>query len=376
MTDTTIGAVVVGTGFGLFTHVKALRDAGFEVRAIVGRDLEKTRTRSAPLGIPRASNNLQELLADDPDIRLVTVATPPHAHAKAVMEAIAAGRHVVCEKPFAKDLSQASEMLAAARKAGIVHALGAEFRFDGAQALLRRVVQEGRIGRPLMFHRIYQQPGGDPREPLADWWTDAEQGGGFLGAFGTHMIDQARSTVGEFIAVSAVLRKLATARTEMTSDDYYSIQFEAEDGCMGSIEAAMCFPGPFVMSTKVAGSVGAAWIQSGASFGEPEQVWVQNKGGRTEQVEMPPELINPAPEPFGFSELIQSEMDRWHTQGFDVAPYAKLFAQVKARIEGRTPPLPEPFGDFTDAVANQAILDAARRSAEERRWVEIERGLN
>ena len=139
MTDTPIGAVVVGTGFGLFTHVRALRDAGFEVRAIVGRDLEKTRARSAPLGIPVASNDLPKLLADDPAIRLVTVATPPHAHYTPVMQAIAAGRHVVCEKPFAKDLAQAKEMLAAAEKAGIIHGLGAEFRFDSAQALLRRV---------------------------------------------------------------------------------------------------------------------------------------------------------------------------------------------------------------------------------------------
>jgi predicted dehydrogenase len=366
-----IGAVVVGTGFGLFTHVRALRDAGFEVRAIVGRDLEKTRARSAPLGIPLASNDLAKVLADDPAIRLVTVATPPHAHYTPVMQAIAAGRAVVCEKPFAKDLPQAREMLAAAQAAGVIHALGAEFRFDSAQALLTRVVQSGAIGEPLMFHRIYQQPGGDQNEPLADWWLDAAQGGGFLGAFGTHMIDQARCTVGEFTRVSAVLRKLATTRPTQTSDDYYTIQFETASGCLGLVEAALCFPGPFVMSTKVAGSKGAAWIQSGAAFGEPEQVWVQDADG-ARQVPMPAELANPAPEPFPIAELVQTEMDRWHSQGFDVAPYAKLFAQVKARIEGRDPPLPDPAGDFRDAAANQAILDAARRSNAVRGWVEVE----
>lgn len=370
-TDTPIGAVVVGTGFGLFTHVRALRDAGFEVRAIVGRDLEKTRARAAPLGIPLAANDLPRVLADDPAIRLVTVATPPHAHATPVLQAIAAGRHVVCEKPFARDLAQAREMLAAAQKAGIVHALGAEFRFDSAQALLTRVVREGQIGDPVMFHRIYQQPGGDASAPLADWWTDAAQGGGFLGAFGTHMIDQARVTVGEIRAVSAILRRLSPARPTMTSDDYYTLQFETESGCMGLIEAALCFPGPFVMSTKVAGSTGAAWIQSGKAFGDPEQVWVQDAAG-ARQVPMPAELVNPAPEPFGIGELVQTEMDRWHSQGFDVAPYAKLFAQVKARIEGRPAPLPDAAGDFTDAAANQAILDAARRSAAERRWIDVE----
>ncbi len=371
MSSSKIAAVVVGTGFGLFTHVRALRDAGFEVRAIVGRDLEKTRTRSAPLGIPLASNNLAQLLADDPAIRLVTVATPPHTHYTPVMQAIAAGRAIVCEKPFAKDLPQAREMLAAAETAGVVHALGAEFRFDSGQALLRRVVQSGAIGQPLMFHRIYQQPGGDQSEPLADWWTDAGQGGGFLGAFGTHMIDQVRGTVGEIARVSAVLRKLVTTRPTQTSDDYYTIQFETTTGCMGLVEAALAFPGPFVMSTKVAGSIGAAWIQSGAAFGDPEQVWVQDAQG-ARQVPMPAELANPAPEPFPIGELVQTEMDRWHSQGFDVAPYAKLFAQVKARIEGRDPPLPDPVGDFRDAAANQAILDATRRSDAERRWIEVE----
>lgn len=365
------GAVVVGTGFGLFTHVRALRDAGFEVRAIVGRDLAKTQARAAPLDIPLASNDLAVVLADDPSIRLVTVATPPHAHYTPVMQAIAAGRAVMCEKPFARDLAQAREMLTAAKRAGVVHALGAEFRFDSAQALLTRVVQSGAIGRPVMFHRIYQQSGGNQDEPLADWWLDAAQGGGFLGAFGTHMIDQARVTVGEFAAVSCVLRKLATGRPAQTSDDYYTLQFRTKDGCMGLLEAALCFPGPFVMSTKVAGTAGAAWIQSGAAFGDPEQVWVQDANGMRE-VPMPPELVNPAPEPFAISELVQSEMDRWHSQGFDVAPYAKLFGQLRARIEGRVPPLPDMAGDFADAAANQAILDACRTSNASGQWTQVE----
>lgn len=366
-----IGAAVVGTGFGLFTHVRALRDAGFEVRAIVGRNLEKTRQRSAPLGIPVASNNLEQLLVDDPAIRLVTVATPPHAHFAPVMQAIAAGRAVMCEKPFAKDLAEARLMLQAAEAAGIVHALGAEFRYDSAQALLRRVVLSGAIGEPLLFHRIYHQGGGDPREKLADWWTDAAQGGGFLGAFGTHMIDQARSTVGELTAVQAILTKLAIARPAMTSDDCYTLMFETASGCRGVLEAAECFPGPIVMATRVAGTKGGAWIQSGAVFGDPEEVWVKDLDG-TRRISMPEELANPAPVPFEHAELVQTEMDRWHSAGFDVAPYTKLFAQMKARMEGRALPLPDPAGDFRDAAANQAILDAARRSAAERRWVNVE----
>ncbi|HET8611297.1 MAG TPA: Gfo/Idh/MocA family oxidoreductase, partial [Sphingomonas sp.] len=273
------GAVVVGTGFGLFTHVRALREAGFEVRAIVGRNRARTEERARPLGIPLATDSLAEALADPRNL-LVTVATPPHAHYPVVMEAIAAGRHVVCEKPFAKDLPEAREMFAAAERAGVAHMLGAEFRFDTAQALLRRVVRSGAIGEPKHFLRIYHQPGlQDPTEKLSDWWEDAAQGGGFLGAFGTHMIDQVLTMLGSIRRVSAVLQTLAPGRPTMTADDCYSIQFETEGGAKGLLMAALAAPGPLVMATKVVGTEGGAWIQSGASYGDPEEVWVSDRDG-------------------------------------------------------------------------------------------------
>ena len=99
MSDAAIGAAIVGIGFGLVTHSRALREAGFDIRAIVGRDKERTAERAARLGIPGATDSLARALVD-PAIKLVTVATPPHAHAPFVLETVVAGRHVVCEKPF------------------------------------------------------------------------------------------------------------------------------------------------------------------------------------------------------------------------------------------------------------------------------------
>lgn len=366
-------AVVVGTGFGLFTHVRALRDAGFEVRAIMGRNRERTEQRAAPLGIPLVATSLAEVFEKAPDIQLVTVATPPHAHYPFVMEAIAAGRHVVCEKPFAKDFAQACEMLEAAEKAGIVHMLGAEFRFDTQQALLRRVVQDGLIGEPTYFMRIYHQPGlSDPNEKLSDWWEDAEQGGGFLGAFGAHMVDQVRHVMGEFKRVSGTLQKMCPGRPNMTSDDAYSIQFELESGAEGVIVAAMASPGQIIMGNKITGTEGGAWIQPGATFADPAEVWVQNKDG-IRRIDPPADLINPPPVPFEHEELIQTEQDRWHTQGFDVAPYTRLFKEMKQRMAGQPVENRETAGDFRDAANGQAVLDAVRLSARERRWVDVQK---
>lgn len=370
MSQNPLGAAIVGTGFGLFTHSRALREAGFEVRAIVGRDRARTATRAAPLGIPRASDSLGEVL-EDPAIRLVTVATPPHAHFAPVMEAIAAGRHVVCEKPFASDTAEARAMRDAAQAAGVHHMLGAEFRFDSAQALLRRVIRSGAIGEPRHFLRIYHQHGNaDPDQKLADWWEDAEQGGGFLGAFGSHMFDQIDHLFGPIGRVSAQLQTLAPGRPQRTADDCYSVQFEAGEGVQGTILAAQVAPGPLVMATKVAGTAGGAWIQSGAAYGDPEEVWLADAQG-SRRIEMPPELFNPPPVPFPHAELIQTEQDRWHTMGFDVAPYARLFAEMRARIEGCEPAIPERAATFDDAVRGQGVLDAARRSSQEMRWIEI-----
>ena len=131
------GVAIVGTGFGCITHLRALRAAGFEVHALVGRDPEKTAERAARFDVPHACTTLADALAIA-GVDAITIATPPHTHAEIALEAIAAGKHVLCEKPFARDAQQAAEMLDAATAAGIVHMLGTEFRWASGQASAAR----------------------------------------------------------------------------------------------------------------------------------------------------------------------------------------------------------------------------------------------
>src|SRR5712691_9205419 len=123
-----LGAVVVGTGFGARVHVPALRAGGFEVRALVGRDGERTARRAERLGIEHACTSLADALKRD-GVDAVTIAAPPHSHAALAIEACEAGRHVICEKPFALDAVEAAAMLAAANSAGVTALVGHEFRW-------------------------------------------------------------------------------------------------------------------------------------------------------------------------------------------------------------------------------------------------------
>src|ERR1700694_1655212 len=155
--DLGLGAVVVGTGFGCLTHVRALRNAGFQVLALVGRDPDKTVHRARAFDVPLALTSLPQALKLS-GVNAVTVATPPHAHTQAAIEAIRAGKHVICEKPFARDLSEGREVLDAARAAGIVHLLGTEFRWDTGQATLARAIRAGAIGEPRLAIFILHVP--------------------------------------------------------------------------------------------------------------------------------------------------------------------------------------------------------------------------
>ncbi len=112
------GVVVVGTGFGCRVHVPALRAAGFEVVALVGVDAGRTARRAERSGVPRSATSLADALTL-PGVEAVTIATPPGTHAALAIEAARAGKHVLCEKPFALDAGEAAAMLdAAGHKAG------------------------------------------------------------------------------------------------------------------------------------------------------------------------------------------------------------------------------------------------------------------
>ncbi len=360
------GVVVVGTGFGCVTHVRALRAAGFDVVALVGRDTAKTVNRAAMFDVPRALTSVDEALALD-GVDAVTIATPPHTHAPIAVSAIAVGKHVLCEKPFARDAAEGRAVLTAAEGAGIVHLLGCEFRWDPGQALLARAVQEGEIGEPTMATVILHVPMlADPAAEMPEWWTDADQGGGWMAAHGSQIIDQIRVTLGEFDSVSAALPHVVDRA--MTADDAFVVHFRMRSGAVGVLQSTASDWGAPIVITRVVGSTGTAWIE-----GVGATVRVADATG-TRTLPVPDDLSTQSGPPLPDG-LVTGAYERMTAHGLDFGPYTRLAEVFKARIEGRPEPVGPVAATFEDGVRDIAVLDAVRRSAAEGRTVTVEDGL-
>ena len=360
------GVVVVGTGFGCVTHARALRAAGFDLVALVGRDPTKTADRAAMFDIPRALTSVEAALALD-GVDAVTVATPPHTHAPIALAAIAAGKHVLCEKPFARDAAEGRVVLAAAEDAGIVHLLGCEFRWDPGQALLARAVQGGDIGEPRMATGMLHVPLlADPSAQVPDWWADADQGGGWTAAHGSQIIDQVRVTLGEFESVSASLPHVADRG--MTADDAFLVHFRMRSGAVGVLQSTSGDWGQPIVITRVVGSKGTAWIE-----GVGATVKVADRDG-TRTLPVPDDLPTRSGPPLPDG-LVTTAYERMIAHGMDFGPYTRLAEVFRCRIEGRPDPASPPAATFVDGVRDIAVLDAIRRSAAEGTTVAVDDGL-
>lgn len=356
------GVVVVGTGFGCLTHVPALRDAGCEVRALVGRDVERTRRRAERFEVPVALTSFEEALALD-GVDAVAVVTPPHTHEALVVRACEAGRHVVCEKPFAADAPAARRMLAAAEAAGVVHLLGTEFRFGTGQALLRRVVQRGDIGEPRVVLFLLEMPLiADAAAEVPAWWQDRGEGGGWFGAHGSHWIDQVQSMLGPITGVSASL-PVASGRP-MTAEDTYTVHFRTASGSSGVLHSTAASRGPMLMDQRVTGTAGTAWIVG-------DEVHLATAAG-SRPVPVPDDLVLGAPVPPPM-DLMVTAYDWMHSTGIDRHPFARLYGVLRDRIEGREVADDPPPATFADGVAGMEVMDAVRRSAADGGWVEVDR---
>jgi predicted dehydrogenase len=355
-----LGVVIVGTGFGCHTHLRAIRRAGMDAVALVGRDPARTKERADRFAVPVATTSLEEALAL-PGVDAVAVATPPNTHLDVVLAAVGEGKHVVCEKPFARDAGEARTMLRAAEEAGVVHFLGTEFRFSTAQALSNRLLRDGAIGEPRLATFLMLMPLlADPAAEVPDWWASEAEGGGWLRAHATHVVDNVRDTFGEFDGVCASVS--LTAPRAMTADDGFSILFRTRSGVEGIMQSSAGTWGPPVIVRRYSGTAGTIWF-------EGDDVWVADAAG-SRTVEPPADLVVVPPESPP-TDFMATAYDRMHAHGTDLGPYTRLYEVFRDTIGGAPLPTDPAPATFADAVADTEVMDAILRSVAERTWVEV-----
>jgi predicted dehydrogenase len=189
---------------------------------------------------------------------------------------------------------------------------------------------------------------------MPDWWFDTGEGGGWLGALGSHVVDQLRTWLGEFESVSASLTSVSATRGP--ADDSFTVRFRMKSGLEGVIQSSAGAWGPPLDVARVCGSEGTIWTEGGA-------VRFAGRSGNRELEIAPALTLPPAPPITGDP---RHETARWKgLVQVELAPYTVLCRTFKAAIECVPTESPVAPATFADGVACMEVMDAIRASARE-----------
>lgn len=286
---------VIGTGFGASVQLPAFRaHPRVEVVAVASGQPGKARTVADRFGVRHAFARYDELVAADLD--LVSITTPPFLHHAMALAAVAAGRHVLCEKPMALSAGEAAAMVAAAEQARIVHLIDHELRFNPNRRKVKALIAEGFVGRPRHVLVTQVGPGrADPNRPWG-WWYDASRGGGLLGALGSHQIDLLRYWLGAIDAASGVGETFIAARPSpdgggrraVTADDFTTFALRFTSGAVATVVLSAVTAHPRGPRLEVWGDEGTLALD------ESERLWGARRGREMEDLSEP-ETATPPP---------------------------------------------------------------------------------
>ncbi|HHY50288.1 MAG TPA: Gfo/Idh/MocA family oxidoreductase [Alphaproteobacteria bacterium] len=369
---TSIGVGLIGTGYMGKCHalawnaVRPVFGDGPRPRLVHLADVseELARRQAAAFGFDKASGDWRALLAD-PEVEVVSITTPNAFHAEMAIAALAAGKHVWCEKPMAVALADAERMAAAAGAAGRVTALGYNYIQNPVIRHIRRLLGEGAIGE--VNHVRFEMDEdfmADP-EALFYWKSEAASGYGALDDFGVHPLSLIQYLFG---GVKRVLAHLAMPyadrptpagpRRKVETFDIATVLFELQSGASGVMaldRAAWGRKGRIAM--QIFGSRGTiAYDQERMN----EFQLFRAEGRGTEQG-FATVLSGPAHPPY----------DRFipapgHGLGFNELKIIECHELLRA-IAGE----PAQIVDFTRGLAIERAVHAMARSHREQRWVAL-----
>jgi len=379
---------MIGYAFMGKAHSVAWRNAGrvfdlpLDVRMAVlcGRNGAATAAAAAKLGWDSVETDWNAVLKRD-DVQLVDICTPGSSHADIACAALAAGRHVLCEKPLANTVAEARTMVEAARSAraaGVRSMVGFNYRRVPAVAFARRLVAEGRIGTARHVRAQYLQDWiVDPRFPLVWRLVAGEAGSGALGDIGAHIVDLTQFVTGQrLVGVNAMLETFVRERPLPGASSGLSATGGSGTGAV-TVDDAALFLG------RLDGGAVAAYEATRFATGRKNTIRVEVNGSLG-SLAFDLERLNELEfldgredaEVQGYRRILVTEpthpyVAAWWPPGHTLGWEHSFTHEVKDLVEdlaaGR-----DPVPSFEDGLQVQLVLDAVQRSAADRGcWTEV-----
>lgn len=373
-------AAVIGTGLIGGVHLDALRRLGVTIAGVLGSSAARGADAAAALGIAHAYASLEDLLADDA-VEVVHVTSPNHAHFAQVKAILAAGKHVICEKPLAMTSAESAEMVKIADASGKVAAVCYNIRFYPLNQHARGMVAAGELGAPRFVTGHYHQ---DWLAKPTDWnWRlETDQGGALrsVGDIGTHWVDLVSFIMGE--KAEAVLADLTTFIPERQKPKgpvatFAEAEGETETRSIATDDAAM-------IMLRFASGARAAMTTSQVNVGRKNSLqWdiAGEKASAAWDSETPDHLFighRDAP-----NQILQRDggmmnatgaaaavLPGGHVEGF-ADSFRAFLAQVYGDVAKGARSQDATYASFADGHYEMQFCDAVLASAESGTWVKI-----
>jgi predicted dehydrogenase len=385
-----IRTAVIGAGFIGPVHVEAVRRLGFaEVVALGEADPSLAEKKAAQLGLARYTSDIDELLKD-PGIDVVHVCTPNDLHHPISKKALAAGKHVVCEKPLAMNVEEGKDLVKAAAAA---HRLGAIHFNNRGYPLTRHareLVKAGELGEILFVNGCYLQDW-LLYDTDYNWRLEPGQSGDTraIGDIGSHFMDLAEFITGcsitelcaDFATFHPFRRKPkkameAFAGKLLTADDYEPVPVKTEDYAAVMLRFGGKARGMFSVSQTAAGRKNYLQMEIYGSkkaitwnCENPNELWIGKRDTGNEVIIKDPSLLSATARSF-------ADLPGGHAEGFDdaIKQTIRLIYTYIAE-DGLGKKLPVNFATFADGVRELELCEAIVKSAQQRRWVTVESSL-
>jgi predicted dehydrogenase len=348
-----------------------------ELAAVASPTESRRRKFMDRFGIPSGYADWHELLQTDLD--LVCVTTPPYLHASMVTALLESGKSVLCEKPFALTVQEATAMHFTALRSPGLALIDHQLRLHPAVRCMKAMIDSGEIGKVYEVRAVVNLATRNRSDLRHSWWSDAEKGGGALGAIGSHLIDLNRFLVGEIAEVSCNLSTAIAQRPDewgksrqVTSDDSFAM-------FMKFGPSSVAFGSPSLMHVTTVGSY--TWFsfevvgsRKTIRLDGAGRLWEiangEAKGGRS-LIDAPRwKQIEPM---LPWDELVLQERIRLSSlavHGIFAVGFAFLAHRIVKALCNGEQKLYDAAG-FADGLVIQKVLRAASESHRERQWVKV-----